>query len=357
MNESLKKYSEALIDANAYLLKSRPDVFLIGLGMAYGAGGSAVGLTDEFPSRILDSPNSEAAMTGFALGASISGLRPIVHHDRAEFCLVGADQLFTQASKWHYMFGGSSSASLTVRVTIGRQWGSGPQHTQSFYSLFGNNVGLKVVVAATPLMAKGLLIAACEDPNPVVIIEPRWLFNVTQRIPSEPYAVALNKMCVVKPGNDLTVVTYGDGVYCALQAQEMLGEKLDLEIIDAVSINPIDNETLFKSVNKTRRLLTIDTTNNSFNVGSEIISRVALNKDLKLRDHPVKISCPDVPCPTSSALAEIYYPNRLSICNEIFKLFGFSEIKDKLSFDELNMPPTLELPSHSERVKIRMLTY
>jgi len=345
-SESLKTYSEAIRDANGYLLKANKDVFLIGLGMQYGAGGTTSGLKTQFPSRILDGPNSEAALTGFSLGAAISGLKPILHHDRAEFCLVSADQIITQASKWNYMFGGNNNASLTIRVTVGRQWGSGPQHTQSFYSLFGNTTGLKVVIASTPFMAKGLLIAACNDPNPVVVIEPRWIFNLKQHIPIDPYEVPLSKMNIVKEGKDVTVVVYGDGLYSVLQVQDMLGDKLDLEIIDVVSINPIDTETLFNSVKKTGRLVTIDTTNNSFNIGSEIISLTALNKHIKLKDHPIKISCPDVPCPTSTSLAELYYPNRLTICNEILKLFNMPLMEEKLSFEELNIQPTVIIPSY-----------
>jgi pyruvate/2-oxoglutarate/acetoin dehydrogenase E1 component len=344
-NESLKTYSEAIRDANEYLLKVNKSVFLIGLGMQYGAGGTTSGLKNQFPSRILDGPNSEAALTGFSLGAAISGLKPILHHDRAEFCLVSADQIITQASKWNYMFGGKNNASITIRVTIGRQWGSGPQHTQSFYSLFGNTTGLKVVIASTPFMAKGLLIAACNDPNPVIVIEPRWIFSLKQHIPIDPYEVSLSKMNIVKEGKDVTVVVYGDGLYSVLQVQEMLGDKLDLEIIDVVSINPIDTETLFKSVKKTVRLITIDTTNKSFNIGSEIISITALNKEIKLIDHPVKISCPDVPCPTSTSFTEFYYPNRVTICNEILKLFDMPIRDEVLSFEELNLPPKVVIPS------------
>jgi len=344
-NKKLIKYSESLKNATEYLLESNQNLILLGLGVPNGAGGTTTDLHKKYPERVFDTPTSEAAITGFALGASISGMSAIVHHDRVEFSLFAADQIFTQASKWNYMFGGKNNVSLTLRIVIGRQWGNGPQHSQSFYSLFGNTIGLKVVIPSSPYNAKGLLIAAVNDPNPVIILEPRWLYGLKEYVPDEPYLVELDKMKIVKEGKDATLVAYGDGVYSAIEAQNMIGDLIDLEIIDLVSLNPIDSDTLFKSVSKTGRLITLDTTHSSFSIGSELVALVAKNKNIILNNNTLSISCPNVPCPTSTSLSQHYYPNRVSICNEILNYFGFDPVDEILEFDELHLSPNKTMPS------------
>ena len=337
----LIKYNEAICNATGLCLEKDPLCFILGLGISQGAGGTTSGLKKIYPNRVLDTPTSEAAITGMAVGAAISGLHPIVHHDRVEFSMVAADQIFTQSAKWNYMFGGGNPVPITYRIVVGRQWGNGPQHSQAFYSLFGNVIGLKVVIPSSPYMAKGLLIAAVEDPSPVVILEPRWLYGTTQRIPSQYYKTPLDRAAIQKEGKDATVVTYGDGVITALQAQELINSDIDLEIIDLVSINPIDFSTVYKSLAKTKRLITIDTTNDSFNVGSEIISKVAVQMGHDLVTRPLKISCPNVPCPTATSLTEHFYPTKLSVANEILKFFDLplSSVQN-LSFEELHLAPT-----------------
>lgn len=343
-DKRLIKYSDALREATEFILSTNSNSIVLGLGVPYGAGGTTTGLKDKFPQQVLDTPTSEAALTGLAVGAAISGLNPIVHHDRVEFSLVAADQIFTQAAKWNYMFGGDNPVPIVIRIVIGRQWGNGPQHSQSFYSLFGNVTGLKVVIPSSPYMAKGMLIAAALDLNPVVVLEPRWIYNILEVVPANSYSVALNKMRKVKQGKDATVVAYGDGVYTALEAQKLMGNLLDLEILDLVSLNPIDSVTLFDSVKKTGRLICIDTTNESFNIGSELIALTCKNSDLELKSTPIGISCPNVPCPTSTALSEHYYPTRVSVCNRILSAFGIPNIEEELSFDELHLMPNKIMP-------------
>lgn len=338
MSTSIKKYSEAILDATDLMLASDPQVVLFGLGITAGAGGTANGLHIKYPSQIFETPTSEAAATGLVVGAAISGMKPIIHHDRVEFSLLATDQMFTQAAKWNYMFGGDNNVPAVFRIIVGRQWGNGPQHSQSFYSMFGNVRGIKVVIPSTPYMAKGLTIAAIKDKNPVVILEPRWVYGIKQNIPNDSYEVALDKANVIKQGTHATVVAYGDGLISVLQAQELLKDIIDLEIIDLVSLNPIDEDTIFESVRKTKKLICIDTTNESFNVGSEIISRVA-RKCGNLDSAPLSISCPDVPCPTSTELSEDYYPTRVSIANDILKYFGNAPLDIKLSFEEIHLAP------------------
>lgn len=339
MPDRIIKYSEALREATDQLLAADPRVFVLGLGVPQGAGGTTTGLDKKYPGRVLDTPTSEAALTGLAVGAAISGLRPIVHHDRVEFGLLAADQMFTQAAKWNYMFGGGNPVPITLRIVVGRQWGNGPQHSQALYSMFGAVRGLKVVIPSTPKMAKGLLIAAVKDKNPTIILEPRWLYQTKQHVPEKMYSEQLSSAKVVREGKGVTVVVYGDGLLAALEAMKLIHE--DVEVIDLVSINPIDHETILKSVKKTGRLICVDTTSEAFGVGSEIIADVA--KKITLKQKPISIACPNVPCPTSTALTEFWYPTKVDIANAILKTLGKSVIKHKLSFEELHIAPSTTL--------------
>ena len=338
-NNRTIKYTEALREATYLALKNNESVFVIGLGVSYqnGADGTTSGLKKLYPERILDVPISEDAVTGMAVGAAIHGMRPIVHHGRVEFALFAADQIFTQATKWNFMFGGNNSVPIVFRINVGRQWGNGPQHTQSLYGLFGCTVGLKVVIPSSPFMAKGLLLSAIQDNNPVVILEPRWLFQTLEAVPEEYYELPLDKGRIVRKGNDITVVTYGDGVIAALEALDLIGD-VSVELIDLVSINPIDQDLILMSLCKTRRLLTVDTTNSSFSIGSEVQAR-ALRMSVEFLSTPSSISCPDYPCPTSTALSDDYYPTKISIANAIRSQFELPQIEMQLEFEELHMPP------------------
>jgi len=239
------------------------------------------------------------------------------------------------------MFGGNNPVPIVFRIALGRQWGNGPQHTQALYGLFGSALGLKVVIPSTPKMAKGLLISALRDKNPVVILEPRWLYGTKQDVPEEIYAESLDKAKVVKKGNNLTIVTYGDGIVATMEALEIIGKDVGVELIDLVSINPIDHKTVAKSVAKTGRILCVDTTNGAFNIGSEVIAKIAQNSSIKLKDTPASLSCPSVPCPTSTALTEFYYPTKVDVANAILSLLGKPLIKRQLSFEELHLSPGL----------------
>ena len=333
------RYTEALREATQQALERDTSVFVVGLGVSYnnGADGTTAGLKNLYPERILDVPVSEDAFTGMAVGAAIHGMRPIVHHGRVEFALFAADQIFTQAAKWNYMFGGGNPVPVVFRINVGRQWGNGPQHTQALYGLFGSAIGLKVVIPSSPYMAKGLLAAAIRDNNPVVLLEPRWLFQTKEAVPEESYEVPLDRARIIREGNNITVVAYGDGLLAAREALDIVGD-VGVELIDLVSINPIDEQTIRTSLCKTGRLLTVDTTNVSFSVGSEVLAR-ALRMSVELRSRPGSLSCPDVPCPTSTALTEDYYPTKVSIANAISAQLGLPPVVAKLSFEELHLAP------------------
>lgn len=316
---------------------------MIGLGVSYknGADGTMGNLKELFPNRVFDTPVSEATTTGAAVGSALTGMRPIIHHGRVEFALFAADQIITQASKWNYMFGGDYKVPIVFRIAIGRQWGNGPQHTQALYSLFGNIIGLKVVIPSSPKMAKGLLISAMLDDNPVIFLEPRWLYQIKEDVDESYFSIPLNESRIVKFGTDITIVSYGDGLIDSLKASVILAELgISAEVIDLVSINPIDYTHILKSVKKTGRLITVDTTNYSFNVGSEVIAKVCMSNLEYLKSNPISLSTPDVPCPTATSLTSIYYPTKITIANRILEEFGRGIVEQIMSFEELHLPPT-----------------
>lgn len=334
------KYSEAIAEATKQLLEQDPRVFVLGLGVPQGTG--AVGsLAAQFPTRVIDTPTSEAALTGMAVGASIAGLRPIVFHDRVEFSLLASDQMFTQAAKWRYMFAGEGgSAPITLRIMIGRQWGNGPQHSQALYGMFGSVTGLRVVIPSSPYMMKGLLAAAVKADDPVVVLEPRWLYNIKENVPEELYELPLDKARVVQEGSDITVVAYGDALFAAREALALMGEHAKrVELIDLVSLKPIDHATIHASIKKTGKLLTVDTTSSAFSIGSEVIAKAAEHR-VGFTDAPRSVAAPDVPVPTTPALAEHWYPTKVDVANAILEMLGEQKVEKVLTFEELHMAPT-----------------
>jgi pyruvate dehydrogenase E1 component beta subunit len=193
-------------------------------------------------------------------------------------------------------------------------------------------------------MAKGLLTAAIAGDDPVVILEPRWLYGIKESVPEELYKVPLDKARIAKEGSDITVVAYGDGFFTALKALELLGDDAakKVELVDLVSLKPIDHATISSSLKKTGRLLTVDTTSSAFSVGSEIIGKAA-QEGIVLKTPPCSISCPDVPCPTTPALSQYWYPTKVDIANALLTMLGKPLVDLELSFEEIHMAPTSTL--------------
>src|SRR5579872_1970482 len=186
------KYHEAILEATDQIMELDPRVYLMGLGAPDPKGifGTTSGLGKKYgPNRVMDMPTSENAMTGIAIGSAIEGMRPIMTHQRVDFFLLALDQLINNGAKWHYMFGGQMKVPLVIRLIIGRGWGQGPQHSQSLQSFFAHIPGLKVVMPSNPYDAKGLLISAIEDDNPVVYLEHRWLHGIFGEVPKEIYRI------------------------------------------------------------------------------------------------------------------------------------------------------------------------
>ena len=306
------KFVQALAEALDLCMAKDSRVFVLGLGAPDAAAvfGSTKGLAEKYgPRRVLDMPVSENGMTGVAVGAALRGMRPVMTHIRLEFAMLAIDPIVNQAAKWHYMFGGQASVPLVIRMVVGRGWGQGPQHSQSLQAWFAHVPGLKVVMPATPYDAKGLLISAIEDDNPVVFIEHRWLYNIHGPVPEGLYRVPLGRPNVLRPGRHVTVVATS---YMTLEASraadELAREGVELEIVDVHTLNPFDETPVLESVRKTGRLIVADAGWRSVGFAAEVVTRVVEQCLADLQAPPVRITLPDLPTPTTRALSNYYYP-------------------------------------------------
>ncbi len=312
MSERQIKFVQALNEAMDLCMAKDPKVVIIGLGVSDAAAifGSTKGLAEKYgPKRVLDMPVSENAITGVVLGAAINGMRPVMTHIRLEFAMLAIDQIVNQAAKWHYMFGGQAAAPLVIRMIVGRGWGQGPQHSQSLHAWFAHVPGLKVIMPSTPHDAKGLLISAIEDNNPVVCIEHRWLYGIHGPVPEGLYRVPLGQPNVLRRGKHVTVVASSYMTLEAVRAaDELLKEGLELEIIDMRTLNPFDETLILESVRKTGNLIVLDIGWRSVGFAAEVVARVVEQCLGDLKVPPVRLTLPDLPTPTTRALSNYYYP-------------------------------------------------
>ena len=327
-------YAQAVNEALHQAMESDERVICYGLGVPdpKGVWGTTVGLQKRFgPDRVFDMPASENAMTGVAIGAAIGGFRPIMTHQRLDFFLLAMDQLVNGAAKWHYMFGGSMRAPLVIRMVVGRGWGQGPQHSQSLQALFAHIPGLKVVMPTTPRDAKGLLFAAVEDNNPVVLLEHRWLYGIRDEVPEGLYRTPLGEARILRHGTDVTLVGVSYMALEALRAANRLADEgVSAEVIDLRTIRPWDERTILESVRKTGRLVVADTGWAEFGVATEIVSTAVEREFLALKAAPVRVALPASPSPTSPALAAQFYPRDGDIHVAAKRSLGFEPSSDRL---------------------------
>ncbi len=320
------KFFEAVNEAIDLCMARDPAVYIIGLGVPdpKGVFGTTKGLAEKHgPGRVLDMPVSENAMTGVVLGSSIVGMRPILTHQRLDFALLSLEPVVNQAAKWHYMYGGKVAAPLVIRMIIGRGWGQGPQHSQSLQAWFAHVPGLKVVMPARPHDAKGLLISAVEDNNPVIFLEHRWLYNISGPVPEGYYREPIGEPRVARAGRDVTIVATSHMVVEALRAANMLAEeKIEVEVIDMRTLAPLNDEIILASVGKTGRLLVADTGWKTLGFGAEIVARVVEKAMTSLKVPPVRVALPDCPTPSSPALANFYYPRPHDIAEAVRRLLA-----------------------------------
>ncbi len=308
-----RTYREAIAEGLHDLLAKDPSVFIMGEGVddASGVFGTTLGLVDTFgKDRIVDTPIAENGITGIAMGAAIKGMRPIFIHMRPDFLLISLDQLLNHAAKWSYMSNGQVPVPLTIRCIIGRGWGSAAQHSQSIQALLTHLPGLKVVMPATAYDAKGLLVAAVRDNNPVVIMEHRWLYDNPGYVPAELYEVPIGKALVCKKGQHLTIVATSMMVHEAMRAAEELKKaNIEAEVLDMRSIKPWDKECVVTSVKKTGRLIIADTGHRYGGVAAEVAAEIAERCWDSLKAPIRRITMPECPVPAAASLEELYYPN------------------------------------------------
>jgi 2-oxoisovalerate dehydrogenase E1 component beta subunit len=300
------------------------DESVICIGEDIGAFGGAFKVTDGFQEefgaeRVIDAPLAENAIIGAAVGAAIEGLRPVCEMQFADFISCGFDQLVNVAAKLHYRQG--VAVPLVVRLPSGGGFSGGPFHSQNPEAWFLQTPGLKVVAPATPADAKGLLISAIRDPNPVCFLEHKGLYrSVRGEVPAGEHTVPLGKARVAREGRELTVIAYGSSVHLALRAAEELGE--DIEVIDLRSLCPLDSEAILASVRKTSKVLVAHEATRSCGVGAEVAALIS-ERAFEHLDAPVRrLTAPDVPIPFSPPLERAVLPQldeMKEACDELLR--------------------------------------
>lgn len=315
------QYSLAINEALHQMMAQNKSVFLIGQGVKspWYVGNTCQGLLENFgPDRLIDTPVSENAITGSAVGAAIAGMRPVVVHPRMDFMMYAMDPIINEAANWHYMCGGKSSVPVVIWGIVNRGGEQAAQHSQAFQALFAHIPGLKVVMPSTPYDAKGLMIAAVRDENPVVYIDDRWLHRQEGVVPEEIYEVTIGKGLIRKKGADLTLVSSSYMVTESLKAAQKLEEEgIDVELIDLRTVKPLDESLILKSLRKTGRMVIADGGWKNCGVSAEVAALVS-EKGFKYLKAPVKrITLPESPAPASCVLEKKYYPDAKNIIKTI----------------------------------------
>lgn len=320
----LLKYVDALRESAEQAMDADKSVFMMGLDIDdhKGIQGSTIGLVEKFgPERVFTTPLSEDAMTGVAIGAAMAGQRPIHVHIRMDFLMLCMNQLVNIAAKSHYMYGGTVQVPMVIRTMIGKSWGQGAQHSQGLHSMFAHVPGMKVVAPSNAYDAKGLTIQAVRDNNPVLIMEHRLLYSTEAYVPEELYTVEFGKARVLREGKDITIVGVSNMVMEAMRAAELLAEQgIEAEVIDPVTISPLDFDTIEKSVNKTGKLLVVDNAWLNCGFSAEIVARVAESEKITAKPAVKRMGFAATTCPTTPSLEDAFYPNPKTIAVAAYQL-------------------------------------
>ena len=328
-------FRDAVNEAMRLEMRRDPTVILFGEDVAGGATlphmegenkeawggvmGVTKGLASEFGrNRVLDTPISESAFIGAAVGAASTGLRPVAELMFVDFMGVCFDQIFNQGAKLRYMFGGKAQVPMVVRTMIGAGFRAAAQHSECLYSIFAHIPGIKSVVPSTPYDAKGLLSSAIRDNDPVMFFEHKLLYDVEGEVPEDNYTIPLGVADVKREGKDATIVTLGRMVHLALEAADTLAnDGVDVEVIDLRSVSPMDGDAILASVKKTHRLIVVDEDYPRCSVATDVIALVA-DQAFDYLDAPCKmITAPHTPVPFSPALEDVYIPNADTIVSTI----------------------------------------
>ncbi len=324
LNDRLLTYSLAINEALSQSMSEDRDVILIGQGVTspWYVGNTCFNLLLKFGAeRVIDTPISENACTGVAVGASMVGLKPIVVFPRMDFMLYAMDPIINEAANWRYMTGGAVNVPIVFWAIINRGGEQAAQHSQAFHTFFTNVPGLKVVAPSNPKDAKGLMISAIKDPDPVVFIDDRWLYDEKGNVPRDPYQIPIGRAKVLQAGNDITIVSFSYLVGVTLKAAKIMGEKgISPEIIDLRSLKPLDLELIYKSCRKTRRLMVCDIGWKDYGMAAEIITAVS-ESGVSLISPPRRIALPNCPAPASRSLEQAYYPDSEMISDAAVSCF------------------------------------
>ncbi len=317
----LLSYAQAIREAHAQLLENDPRVFIFGQGLysPWYAGSSLKDIDKDYGrERVIDSPVSENATTGAAIGAAIAGMRPIVFHPRMDFMLLAVDPIVNQAANWSYLFAGKINVPIVIRAVINRGGEQGAQHSQAFQAMFMHIPGLKVVMPSTAYDAKGLLIAAVNDGNPVIYIDDRWLYEETGHVPEEMYQIPIGSAQVMRKGADISIVATSHMVSHAMAAAGKLETQgIQAEVINLRSIKPWDQETVLASVKKTGRVVIADAAWATCGIASEIGVTISSVLFSELKSPVQRVTLPDAPAPIATSHEEMYYPDANNIINAV----------------------------------------
>ncbi|MDD5571504.1 MAG: transketolase C-terminal domain-containing protein [Bacteroidales bacterium] len=324
-------YSLAINEAITQLMDADSTVMLIGQGVKspWYVGNTCNDLIKRFgEERVIDTPVSENAMTGAAVGAAIAGMKAMVVHPRADFVLYAFDPIINQAANWHYMSGGQSNVPVVFWLIVNRGGEQAAQHSQALHSVFAHIPGLKVVMPSTAYDAKGLMIASINDNNPVVFSDDRWLYSQKGIVPEELYEIPMGKGIVRNEGKDITLVSYS---YMAVESAKAVGElkkeSVSVEFIDLRTIKPFDEDLIINSVKKTGKLVVADGSWKTNSFASEIISSVNEKAFEFLKAPSARVCLPDTPAPSASSLENVYYPDYKNIIDAIKSVLKWKKEK------------------------------
>jgi acetoin:2,6-dichlorophenolindophenol oxidoreductase subunit beta len=326
-------FRNAINEALAQEMERDSRVIIIGEDVSGGTGapgesdawggplGVTKGLSKRFPHQVMDTPISESGFIGAAIGAAASGLRPVAELMFVDFMGVCFDQIFNQAAKFRYMFGGKATTPVVIRCMIGGGFRAAAQHSQILYNVFTHIPGLKCAVPSSPYEAKGLLIQAIRDDDPVMFFEHKMLYDIEEDVPQEAYAIPFGEANVLRDGKDVTVVALGRMVMLANQAADMLArEGISCEVIDPRTTSPLDKDTILESVENTGRLVVVDEAHPRCSMATDIAALVAQEAFDALKAPVQMVTAPHTPVPFSPALEDLYLPNADKIVAAVHKI-------------------------------------
>ena len=326
-------FRNAINEALAQEMERDTRVIVIGEDVSGGTGapgesdawggplGVTKGLSKRFPHQVMDTPISESGFIGAAIGAAASGLRPVAELMFVDFMGVCFDQIFNQAAKFRYMFGGKATTPVVIRCMIGGGFRAAAQHSQILYNVFTHIPGLKCAVPSSPYEAKGLLIQAIRDDDPVMFFEHKMLYDIEEDVPQEAYAIPFGEANVLRDGKDVIVVALGRMVMLANQAADKLArEGISCEVIDPRTTSPLDKDTILESVENTGRLVVVDEAHPRCSMATDIAALVAQEAFDALKAPVQMVTAPHTPVPFSPALEDLYLPNADKIVAAVHKI-------------------------------------